>query len=407
MAEPPLRVLLVDDEAPARRRMRDLLDDCAAALPLAVLSLVFLIGSPASLHGVRLQVEHRWRRFQMLLMAGSLSGLAVSIVIAILGGGYWALVASSMAPGLAVAIDDLFVSRTSRHFVTSWSRHRGTFRFGMSRFAAASIISGRQMIEQATMVNAFNFATLGIFTRSLSLAMLASGRIGPLVVSSLYPAITRVEPGTPQFREVTGLVLRGIVWLTIPASIFLAMNARDIVQLLYGPRWSAVAGLLPIAAAQIGAVGVSSACYNLLLANQNIRACMIVDFVSGGLAILLALLVIPLGVSVYLAGLTLHAAATTALVLFLLWRNKAINVVDVGRAMFPPLLAGAVAAAAMTIADRAGLQGLHYGVALAARAVIFGVVVAGVLRFAMPGLLNELLATAPGGGHMRRVLGLA
>ncbi|MBK9117681.1 MAG: response regulator transcription factor [Betaproteobacteria bacterium] len=36
MAEPALRVLVVDDEAPARRRMRDLLDDCAAALPLAV-----------------------------------------------------------------------------------------------------------------------------------------------------------------------------------------------------------------------------------------------------------------------------------------------------------------------------------------------------------------------------------
>src|SRR5512143_7204 len=36
MAEPPLRVLIVDDEAPARRRLRDLLDDCAAALPLAV-----------------------------------------------------------------------------------------------------------------------------------------------------------------------------------------------------------------------------------------------------------------------------------------------------------------------------------------------------------------------------------
>ena len=33
---PPLRVLIVDDEAPARRRLRELLDDCAAALPLAV-----------------------------------------------------------------------------------------------------------------------------------------------------------------------------------------------------------------------------------------------------------------------------------------------------------------------------------------------------------------------------------
>lgn len=36
MGEVPLRVLVVDDETPARRRLRDLLDDCSAALPLAV-----------------------------------------------------------------------------------------------------------------------------------------------------------------------------------------------------------------------------------------------------------------------------------------------------------------------------------------------------------------------------------
>ncbi len=35
MSEGPLRVLIVDDEAPARRRLRDLLKDCAAAMPLA------------------------------------------------------------------------------------------------------------------------------------------------------------------------------------------------------------------------------------------------------------------------------------------------------------------------------------------------------------------------------------
>ncbi len=36
MAEHPLRILIVDDETPARRRLRELLDDCAAALPLVV-----------------------------------------------------------------------------------------------------------------------------------------------------------------------------------------------------------------------------------------------------------------------------------------------------------------------------------------------------------------------------------
>lgn len=36
MAEPVLRILLVDDEVPARRRLRDLLDDCGSALPIVV-----------------------------------------------------------------------------------------------------------------------------------------------------------------------------------------------------------------------------------------------------------------------------------------------------------------------------------------------------------------------------------
>jgi two-component system response regulator AlgR len=34
--ERPLRIVIVDDEAPARNRMRDLLADCAGQLPLAI-----------------------------------------------------------------------------------------------------------------------------------------------------------------------------------------------------------------------------------------------------------------------------------------------------------------------------------------------------------------------------------
>jgi two-component system response regulator AlgR len=37
MADAPLKILIVDDEAPARRRLRELLDDCASALPLVII----------------------------------------------------------------------------------------------------------------------------------------------------------------------------------------------------------------------------------------------------------------------------------------------------------------------------------------------------------------------------------
>ena len=36
MPDAPLKILVVDDEGPARRRLRELLDDCASALPLLV-----------------------------------------------------------------------------------------------------------------------------------------------------------------------------------------------------------------------------------------------------------------------------------------------------------------------------------------------------------------------------------
>ena len=36
MPDAPLKILVVDDEAPARRRLRELLEDCAGALPLVV-----------------------------------------------------------------------------------------------------------------------------------------------------------------------------------------------------------------------------------------------------------------------------------------------------------------------------------------------------------------------------------
>jgi two-component system response regulator AlgR len=57
MSEAPLKLLIVDDEAPARRRLRELLDDCASALPLVVVgeaasgreALALLGSAPADL----------------------------------------------------------------------------------------------------------------------------------------------------------------------------------------------------------------------------------------------------------------------------------------------------------------------------------------------------------------------
>jgi two-component system response regulator AlgR len=57
MGDAPLKIVVVDDEAPARRRLRELLDDCTGAFPLVVVgeaasgreALTLLGGTPADL----------------------------------------------------------------------------------------------------------------------------------------------------------------------------------------------------------------------------------------------------------------------------------------------------------------------------------------------------------------------
>src|SRR5262249_24754477 len=160
---------------------------------------------------------------------------------------------------------------------------------------------GRRTIEESLLAGSYDFAGLGVFTRSIRLATLIAGRIGSIAIISLYPVITRADQGSLQFQRYPGLVLRGVVWVPVPAAVFLALSAADIVSLLYGQRWSAVIPLLPLAAAAVSFGGIASVASTLLLAKDEIKACLFIDGVSAVLGVILGLWLVPVGMEIYLA----------------------------------------------------------------------------------------------------------
>jgi O-antigen/teichoic acid export membrane protein len=312
-----------------------------------------------------------------------------------------------MTTGLPLAADFYLGCQARPRLVAGWRRNREVLNFGISRVASAGLNGARQTTEQMTMVGAYDFAALGMFTRAIGLATLISGRFGSLVLSSLYPAITRAEAASEQFRRAAGVSLRGIAWVTIPASCFLGIAAEELVRLLYGPKWDAVASLLPLAAAQVGVMGLGAACYGLLLANQSVASCLAVDIVSGTTGIVLALVFIPRGIETYLLVLLVHGAAILTLILVLLWRSRGIAAGDVARALLPPALASLVAAAAAVLVNDLLFEGGVSAVDLAVKIVVFGLLLAGILRIAVPAALDEMLHLVPGGRHLRRMLRFA
>ena len=378
----------------------------AVAIPLAVLSLVFIVEVPAALRQRMLQVVHDWRRFRLLAFYGTLMGCSTGIVIAVLGGGVWALVVQPVVFGLPAALDLLLVAKWRPQLSWNWARYRPTAGFGATRVVAGLLRNGRHIVEQSLLAGTYQFAGLGVFTRSFGLATLVAGRLAGVAVESIYPVITRAERGSAQFRRYAGLIMRGVAWATIPAAVLLATTAPEVVALLYGPKWSEVIPLVPLSAIAVGLGAMALAAQALLLANNELRKCLVVDVVSVVLGVVLAVWLVPVGMVLYLAALVAHGLILLGIAIVLLVQSGGTDRASISAAFFPAIIAAAVAFGAVIAGSLTVGSTVVMPVRLFLETALFCAVYLVVLRLVFEQSLRELIEVAPAGDRLGAMLAL-
>jgi O-antigen/teichoic acid export membrane protein len=378
----------------------------AAAVPLAALTLTFSIEVWSVTRYRMLETAHDWLRLRILMLSGVLLGLFAGLTIALMGGGLWALVVQPLLAHVPLATDLVWRARFRPDWNWNWGRWQATFRFGLERSGATLLVRARALNENVLVSGIYNLATLGIFTRATGLAVLFAGRVGSLATMSLHSVLTRTAPRSEHFQRLAGLVLRGIVWTTVPAVAFLCHAAHDIVVLLYGAQWTSAIELIPFASVWIALTGIVTSIANLLVANQNNRAGMCLEAVSAATSIVLAIVLIPHGALVYLGGLSVHALLFSAAAVHLLLRCEAAKREDVVACFVPTIIASTIGLLS-AMAVRSMLVSSHMMIRLAIDAAAFAAAYLLVLRVLFPERLSELLVVAPGGGNLTRIMGLA
>ena len=370
------------------------------ALPLAALAAVLIVEIPGTLRARMLETKHDWKRFRLLLMVGTLLGIGTGLAVGLMGGGVWALIVQAPMLGLPAAIDLLFIQRFRPDWSWSWPRWRETFRFGVDRIGSGLVGRGRALNEQVMLSSIYDLATLGIFGRATGLASLVAGRIGSVAMLSLTPVVTRAQAGSVRFQRLADLVVRGVVWTTLPAAALLGLAARDTVAMLYGPQWDNVTALLPLAALAIGFGGIISALSSLLVANDGSRASMLLDVAAGVIAIVVAVALIPFGAWTYLAGLSAHALIVAVAAGALLMRRGALTAGGLAAAFVPALLAIAAGfAAALVVRRLVGTSDMLI-IRVVADAVVFSAAYLATLRLTFARPMAELLEVLPGGPRL-------
>lgn len=365
---------------------------------LFLMSLIFPIEIISTHHFVWLQAHHSWRRMRLLLLFGALLGAIGSIILASMGAGVVALALGNLLFGMPLLLDYVIRRPYTVRYKPLWFRdYIDGKRFGLNRMASASLASGANLTEHWILSAMFGFATLGIYTRSFGLAQITSGRIGPVVMQSLYPVLTRAKAGSDRFRRFSGILYQGVLWTSAPAALFLALEASPLVTLLYGNKWLDVIPLMGVAAALLALRGLHLTLNQILLANLQQKICLRLDFAAAISMFGVIFTTVAFGPFIYICALAGHAALILIGTTYVAIRCYALDASKLFRNLSACLGALLITTLVMYFApfDSHQASSAISVAGLALRFILFSFVYVVALRLLSPRGLFELLDVLP------------
>ncbi|HVZ35733.1 MAG TPA: lipopolysaccharide biosynthesis protein [Polyangiaceae bacterium] len=213
-----------------------LLGDIRLSPLLRVLSLQFLLTAIESVPLSLAQRNMDFKRLAGIELAATLLGSLVTLLLAWLGGGVWALVIGNLAGAALRTL--LYVALNGFTWPSFNFRGIGPhLRFGgavtITRFLwqltsqADLLIAGRVLTREA----------IGFYSVSMHLATLPMTKVMGILNQVAFPAVARLQDELPRLRQRLVDALRLLALAAVPGMWGISSIAAEFVDVVLGERW--------------------------------------------------------------------------------------------------------------------------------------------------------------------------
>jgi PST family polysaccharide transporter len=212
-------------------------------LVVIVAGSTYIINSLQVVPSALLQKELRFKLLSILESVRTLIQVLVTIGLALLGFGYWSLVYGTVAGSVATSLLMLF----ARPHPFAWPTFRALGR--ELRFSGHLMISGvgwyvysnADFLVAGRMLGA---APLGDYTVALNISSAPIEKVGNLINRVTPAFFAAVQHDLAELRRYVLRLTEVLSYVTVPASIGIALLADLIVPVVLGPKWIGVIGPL-------------------------------------------------------------------------------------------------------------------------------------------------------------------
>jgi O-antigen/teichoic acid export membrane protein len=203
-----------------------------------VTSAPIFIAAAATIHSALLKRAMRFTAVSVNELVGRATNTAVAILLALIGWGYWALVAGIVAQTLSVTIGAWWLCG----WIPSLPRRRVGTR-AMLRFAAS--VYGRfcanyfaRNFDNLLVGRQFNATALGFYKKAYDLFALSASQLTAPLHNVALAALSRLNQDPVRYRRYLTNALGIIAFIGMAVGADLTLVGKDLVRLVLGPRWS-------------------------------------------------------------------------------------------------------------------------------------------------------------------------
>ncbi|WP_185973521.1 lipopolysaccharide biosynthesis protein [Ferrovibrio terrae] len=345
------------------------------------LGLGFVVSGLTIQHWALLRRQMRFTMIAVIETGAELLALALAVICALKGAGYWALVVQRVAGPAITLVATWALCPWRPGLPTRDAEIADMLRFGGSYTGFNLLAAAARSLDQVLIGALWGPVVLGFYERAAKLVLVPLNNLNAPLYAVAMPALSRLESQPERYRHAFLLVFEKFAMVTMPPAALAAVTADWVVGLLFGPQWHDAAPF--VASFSVAAITLpATMAVALLYLSQNRSGDMLRAGLADTAAVATAILA---GLSFGAVGIAVaYAVANLTLRLPLaIWiggRQGPVNRRDLAAALLPSLataaaVAGSVAALRHTgwlvaAEPLAGLA-LSLGVALPVAFAIF------------------------------------
>ncbi|MBQ3559424.1 MAG: lipopolysaccharide biosynthesis protein [Agathobacter sp.] len=205
--------------------------------PLRVIALMLF---PGAFNAIQLAKISREMNFKVVFYGGIggaiISGI-LSIIVAYMGGGIWALVVQTLANQIAVCIIMYFMVRIPIRFFCNLNRVRDFISFGWKLTVSSLLNTLYEDLRSLVIGRKYDSSTLGYYNRGKQFPQYIIKAVDGAVQSVMLPALSAQQDDNVRVKNMMRTSVTTSVYIIFPIMMGLAAIAPAFVQILLGDAW--------------------------------------------------------------------------------------------------------------------------------------------------------------------------